>query len=444
VARAEVYCCSTLLSLATAVVAGGLDRPTGGEDVRRVLLVSDYAAEAEVGQPLLRRAGTDRLTSLFDEVVDVNALIAPLHPGAWDPGPEAVGLLGELLRERWGLGAEVALYVEPYQVNFARWALQLFPEAPVTVLADGLMAYGPSRQRVPELVGRRLVELAHLDLVPGLVPVYLSEHRVPARPLAGPRVRSVLDRIVPAGTGPVPDAGVLVLGQYLSALGILTEAEEEKLYAEAVVQAARRHGCLVVGFKPHPAASPLTARGVQRAAAARGVEVELVDASGPAESLFGSGRYRFVHGCFSTGLFTAAELYGLTAVAFGTDLLLSRLTPYQNSNRIPVTLADLLLSEGDRHIPGPARPQEPLGSVGAVVRAVAYCMQPAIYPDLRADAAATWAEQPARRDRYVRRRRLTALGLPGARPARQTAPLGLRVRRRLRRLACQVRCVPPR
>ena len=154
--RSEVYCCSTLLSLVTAVVAGDLDRRPPDDDVRRVLLVSDYAVEAESGQPLLERAGTSVLTGLFDLVVDVNALIAPYHPGAWSPGEQAMGLLGELLRRRWSIGDAVELHVEPYQVNFARWALELFPEAPVTVVADGLMAYGPSRQRIPQVVGRRI------------------------------------------------------------------------------------------------------------------------------------------------------------------------------------------------------------------------------------------------------------------------------------------------
>jgi hypothetical protein len=144
-------------------------------------------------------------------------------------------------------------------------------------------------------------------------------------------------------------------------------------------------------------------------------------------------------------LFTAAELYGLTAVAFGTELLLSRLTPYQNSNRIPVTLADLLLRPGDPGTPAPAEPPEPApDAVSAVVRAVAYCMQPALYPGLRAEAAATWAEHPGWRHRYVRRRRLPALELPGARPPRPPALLRLRLRRRLGRAARQVRLLPAR
>jgi hypothetical protein len=431
VPRSEVYCCSTLLSLVTAVVAGDLDRRPPDDDVRRVLLVSDYAVEAESGQPLLERAGTSVLTGLFDLVVDVNALIAPYHPGAWSPGEQAMGLLGELLRRRWSIGDAVELHVEPYQVNFARWALELFPEAPVTVVADGLMAYGPSRQRIPQVVGRRVVGLAHLDLVPGLSPVYLSEHQVPARALDATRVRGVLDRLVPAASAPAADGGVLVLGQYLSALGIVTEAEEEQLYADAAVAAARQHGCLTVAFKPHPAASPLAAREVARRAAEQGVAVEVLAAGGPAESLFASGRYRFVHGCFSTALFTAGQLYGLTAQAFGTELLLQRLTPYQNSNRIPVTLTDLLL--------GPGAALAPPGPVEPVIRAVAYCMRPKLYPGLRAGAETLWAAEPQLRDRYVRRRRLTALQLPGASPLRPPASLPVRLRRRLGRAVRRVR-----
>lgn len=430
--RTEVYCCSTLLSAVTAAVAAGLGpgTPAGAEvgvesgvaagvgpdgAVRRVLLVADYAPEAEAGTPLPEREGSAGLLALFDLVVDLNQLIAPHHPGGWSPGADAAPLLGRLLRERWELGDQVSLVVEPYQLNFARWLPQLFPDAPLTVVADGLMAYGPSRRPVPARLAARVRELVHLDLVPGLVPVYLSEHGVPARPVPSSAVRRLLDglaadRRVPVGTGS-GTGGALVLGQYLSALHILTPDEEEQLYLEAVLAAGG--GARPVAFKPHPAASPLSAPALRDRAAEHGVALELLPASGPAELLFASGRWTSVHGCFSTGLFTASTLYGLPATASGTELLLERLTPYQNSNRIPVTLADRLLGPGGTPPPDPGgRPE-----VGALVRAVSYCMQSALYPELRDEAGQTLAAYPQDARRYVKRRRLTALGLPGGRPA---------------------------
>ena len=44
--------------------------------------------------------------------------------------------------------------------------------------------------------------------------------------------------------------------------------------------------------------------------------------------------------CFSTALFTARQLFDLPVASAGTELVLERLAPYQNSNRIPATLVD--------------------------------------------------------------------------------------------------------
>ena len=50
-------------------------------------------------------------------------------------------------------------------------------------------------------------------------------------------------------------------------------------------------------------------------------------------------------GCFSTALCTASAFYGIPVARIGTEPLLDRLTPYQNSNRVPVTLVDALLPD---------------------------------------------------------------------------------------------------
>ena len=201
--RTEVYCCSTLLSLATALAwrAGAAADPAD-HAVRRVLLASDYAPEAEVGTPLLQRDGAAALAAGFDLVVDVNDLLAPYHPASFDPGRDAAVLLGRLLAAEWGVVGEVELVVEPIQVSFARWLLHLLPDARVTVVADGLMAYGPSRDRVPHSLGRRVTRLVHLDLVPGLRPVYLTEHAVPAEAVPAHRLREVLDGRPPRRQAP--------------------------------------------------------------------------------------------------------------------------------------------------------------------------------------------------------------------------------------------------
>ena len=109
-------------------------------------------------------------------------------------------------------------------------------------------------------------------------------------------------------------------------------------------------------------------------------------------------------------------------------MVLERLTPYENSNRVPVTITDALLprmsADGSLEEPPPV-------DLGALVSAVGYCMQSEVYPGLRESAAAyVDAHGPAR---YFKRQRLAALDLvqiPAAAPAPEPGALS-KLRRRL-------------
>lgn len=155
-----------------------------------------------------------------------------------------------------------------------------------------------------------------------------------------------------------------------------------------------------------------------------------------AEVVFRRMRPDLVVGCFSTALFTAARFHGIPVARTGTGMLLERLTPYENSNRVPVTLADVLLPDLDAGGAGAPRPAD--AEVTELVAAVGYAMQPRVRPDLRPAAERHLsAADPARVTRYFRRRRLTALGLPGGLPAsgsRAARRLAGKVLRRSRRL----------
>src|SRR5690606_8233194 len=161
-------------------------------------------------------------------------------------------------------------------------------------------------------------------------------------------------------------------------------------------------------------------RTLEQEAGRLGVELTVLDTPVLAETLFARLRPALVVGCFSTALLTASAFYGLPVARVGTDTLLDRLTPYENSNRIPVTVVDALL-------PGPDDAAAVAGRRGALdtdalqdlVRAVGFAMQPRILPGLRAEAERYLAARLDGRTRpYFKRRRLTSLGLPGGVPAR--------------------------
>ena len=183
---------------------------------------------------------------------------------------------------------------------------------------------------------------------------------------------------------PCAGAGVaLLLGQYLSAGGVLSVAEEAGLHAE-MLRGAVAAGHRRLEFKPHPSAPVGSAAGLRAVAAELGVELAVRGGDELAEARFARGGVALVVGCFSTALATA-RFYGLPTATVGTDLLLERLTPYENSNRVPVTIVratvrdlDVLAGCAD-HRPPPASELDLSDLVGCV----AYCMQPRRNPDLR-------------------------------------------------------------
>ncbi|MFF3098045.1 polysialyltransferase family glycosyltransferase [Streptomyces cyaneofuscatus] len=437
----QLFTASTLYGAAT--LAAALDTGCFGPADRRVLVVCNNAAVPETAPALDVMPGFERLRGRFDDVVSWNGTIAPFHPSGWSPRPDDVPLWERHLRLAWGLGDdEVELAVESIQVSPAMAITGIFAGAPIDVYADGLMSYGPTRNKLDPLTGTRIRRLLHLDLVAGLKPLLLTEFGVEPLVVETGGFLKVLGELAAAPAElPSVEAPALLLGQYLSALGLISAAQEEELHLRMMRGAvALGHTRLV--FKPHPTAPAQWSRSMEEEAERLGAELTVLDtgmqrAPVLAEVLYERMRPALVVGCFSTALLTASAFYGLPVARVGTELLLERLSPYENSNRMPVTLVDALLPElGDRVAVEERRPADDAErEVAALVAAVGFAMQPRLHPGLRAAAErylstrltpVTW--------RYFKRRRLTSLGLPGGVPARLSfLPRSAAVRRAVRR-----------
>ncbi|MGW8695533.1 polysialyltransferase family glycosyltransferase [Streptomyces eurythermus] len=442
----HIFCASTLYGAAT--LAAALDAGLFGPADRRLLLVTNNAANPETTPSVDRMPGFTRIAERFDGVLSWNETISPLHPSGWGPRANDIPMWERYVRLLWGLGDDqVRLAVESVQVNPALALCQLFTGAPVDVYADGLISYGPTRDKIDPLVGTRIERLLHLDLVPGLTPLLLTEFGVLPELVPAEAFLKVLGELAEDDTE-VPDTGeprpALLLGQYLSALDILSAAEEEELHLRMVRGAvALGHRGLV--FKPHPVAPARWSRMLQQEAERLGAELTVLDVPVLAEVAFQRLRPALVVGCFSTALFTAATFYGLPVARVGTDTVLVRLAPYQNSNRVPVTIADALLPDlGDAAAVSGWHPpsRERVDELAALLGAVGFAMQPKIYPGLRGAAESYLARHlDADTWRYFKRRRLTALALPGAVPAQLAfIPRNATVRR----LARRARALTPR
>ncbi|WP_067278591.1 polysialyltransferase family glycosyltransferase [Streptomyces jeddahensis] len=430
---------STLYGAAT--LAAALDADCYGPADRRILLVSNNAATPETTPPVNEMPGFACLRDRFDDVLSWNEAISPFHPGGWAPRADDLLLWERYLRLLWELGDDdVELAVESIQVNPALALCQIFTGAPVDVYADGLMSYGPTRNKIDPLVGTRIRRLLHLDLVPGLKPLLLTEFDVQPEIVPSDVFVKVLAQLgddAEESAAALPDVQepALLLGQYLSALDILTADEEENLHVR-MVRGAVELGHRRIVFKPHPTAPARWSRTLEREAEKLGIELTVLDSPVLAEVLYQRMRPALVVGCFSTALLTASAFYGLPVARTGTGLLLERLTPYQNSNRVPVTIVDALVPElSDRAAVEAQRLDAESVELTGLVTAVGYAMQSKIYPGLRPAAEAYLSRHlDSRTWRYFKRRRLTSLALPGAVPSQLAfIPRNATVRRVARR-----------
>jgi hypothetical protein len=435
----HIFYASTLYGAASLAAAldAGMFPPAG----RRLLLVADNAPNPETTPSPDAMPGFSRIRERFDEVLSWNEAIDPFHPGGWGPRVGDIPLWERHFRLLWGLGDDqVRITVESVHVSPALALCQLFTGAPVDVYADGLMSYGPTDGKIDPLVGTRIDRLLHLDLVPGLTPLLLSEFGVPPEPIPAEHFLKVLEEIADAQHD-LPGSGgerpALLLGRSLPALDVLSQTEEEELHLR-MVRGAVALGHRKLAFKPHPVAPVRFSRVLEEEASRLGAELTVADGRVLAEVAFQRLKPALVVGCVSTALFTAAGLYGIPVATVGTGSLLARLTPYQNSNRVPVTLVDALLPDlGDREaVTGWSMPsREQVEEISALLKAVAFAMQPKVCPQLRGEAERYLSAHLDHRTwRYFKRRRLTSLALPGAVPAQLSfIPRNATVRRLARR-----------
>lgn len=396
------------------------DRAVDDGRPRRVLVLTDNSLLPEGAAPVSELPGYPGLVTRFDEVVDFNTTIAPLHPVGWTPAAPELPVWERFLRQSWGLHGPVRLVLDHVQTAPALTLARIFADAPLDVYLDGLSGYGPTPGTLPDDVGWRVERLLHLDLVPGVTPLLLSEWDVAPTVVGWPAFRAAVEQLpVPTPRWDQPFA--LVVGQHLAASGLLTTTEQTALDVAMVLGCGTER----VVFTSHPMAPPSGHTALRAAAAEAGVDLQISTTPELAETWFAGGSVRLVVGCSSTALMTAASGYGCPVRRHGTELLLHRLPRVEHAHRVPATLVDALL-------PDLTRTPRPDPDPSGLLNAVGYAMQPEQHPHRREAAVAFLAARPDARARYVGGRRLADLGLPGAdagpRPDTFAGPLRRRAR----------------
>jgi Alpha-2,8-polysialyltransferase (POLYST) len=218
----HVVVASTAFGLATATAA--YDSSALEPSERRILVVTCNTTMPEATTPMQDLAGVPDLMRRFDAVYDYNACIEPQHPSIWHPRLADLPLWERHFRQLWELGnADLHLVVESIHVNPSQALCRIFGDARIDVYADGLMSYGPTRTALPEMVSCRIERLLHLDLVPGLRPLLLSERQVPTTMITTESFRAVAKTMVDERAAfdafGKSNPTALIVDQYLAANG---------------------------------------------------------------------------------------------------------------------------------------------------------------------------------------------------------------------------------
>lgn len=408
---------STLYQVAS--LSAMVDHGAIPDDGERVLVLVNSARQPELTGRLQDAAGFQALVDgRFDRIVDLGADLWPRRPHQFDPREDELPLWQRLFRNRWSLGeGAVTLWLESLQANPAKALARIFASSPLAIHSDGLMSYGPTRVTLPPSILQRVERLSSLDLVPGLQPLLLAEvsPTVTSTPLSA--FRRIVDiwanEVEPSGVTSAlsasSDTVALLLGQYLTDLRLVS-AEEDAELAEQMVTACVEAGATRIAFKPHPSASVASRQAVLEAGRRQGIEVVVIPDTVAAEVVALWLHPIVAVSAFSTALVTLAYGLGIRPVAVGTEKMLARLAPFENSNRIPLTLIDALFEVGID--PPVFEPDSSL--LQELTEAVGYAMRSRLLPDLRDDTESFLIREPELRDRYIKQRRLRVLGLPSA------------------------------
>lgn len=378
------------------------------EAKERILVLANGSQIPELTTALQDFPGFARLAARFDRVVDFGSLIAPRRTSQFNPREDELLIFERLLRQAWDLGNEpLTLVLESVQVNPARALARIFFDAQLWVHSDGLMSYGPTRNKLPVPLAQRLAGTVHVDLVPGLEPQLLAELQPVRKVLDAPAFAEVFAELADGAQLDLPQGSALILGQYLGSLGLLDAEEELDLHVQ-MLQHAKERGLNTILFKPHPSASATSAVRLQDKAQQLELDFRLLSTDHLAETVILAAKPALVISCFSTALVTAKYILSTEVQAIGTPMMLQALAPYENSNRIPLSIIHGLLVQG---LPVPAQAGA-VDMLSNLLASVSYCMQAAQLPALRESTEEFLTEHYAEYSAHFKRRRISKLDLP--------------------------------
>ena len=305
---------------------------------------------------------------------------------------------------------DVELVVGTSALQTGRALTRLWSVAPVSLLAGGAAAYGPTHDALSGRLAKRVDQVLHLDLVPGLRPLLLAERSIATRAVPLERYRSAATSL--PGPDPLPDPTTLVLGRSAAWAGTLDRDEQAELLVAMVQRCAEAgHSRIVLLFDADP--PPRTRRQLEKAARGARADLTLVTDPGPAEAWFAHDGVRLVVGCATDELLVARQVFGRRVAQLDTDVVIRRLDPFADPRRTGATLVGATVPDLRSWTSSPEGEELPPVDLPGLMGTVAYAMEPELLADSRAAAIGFLEVHPKLRRRFVRKRRLSELRLPG-------------------------------
>lgn len=378
-----------LLLTAAATRSEVLGRPE-----RRVLVV---AAGRDGGSP-------SALRRLAARIGGYDAVLVPAHPGDAPVTVTAAPGFGDLALDAPDLVVGAGALRTGRSLS-RRWA-----DAPVTLVAAGTSAYGPTPEVLHGRLAGRVGSVLHLDLAPGVPPLLLSEHGTASRTVPADAYRAVVAML--PSPGPLVRPTTVVLGRRAAWAGALDAHQGEDLLV-AVVQRCAEAGHSRILVLLDPDAAPRTRRLLARTARDARADLRMVDDAGPVDPWLALDGTGLVVGCAAEDLLVARAVFGRRVAQLDTERVLKHLEPYADPRRPGATLVGATVPDLRSWTSSPdGEEPEPL-DLSDLLATVGYAMDPDLLADRRPGAIAFLEAHPGQRQRFVRKRRLSALRLPG-------------------------------
>ena len=307
------------------------------------------------------------------------------------------------------LGHDVELLVGSRTLPAGRALSRLFGEAPVSLLAVGAAAYGPTSGALQGRLAKRVRQVLAVDLVAGLDPLLLSERDVPTRQVPLEALRAAAAAW--PGPAPVPHPTTLVLGRSAAWSGAL-DVEEQADLLVAMVQRCFEAGHTRLLLLLDADTPARTRRHLDKAARVARADLTVVTDDSPVEIWLALAGIGLVVGSATEDLLVARRVFGRRVAQLDSTVVLKHLDP-SDPHRTAATLVGATVPDLRSWTSTPGG--EPVGRVDldGLMATAAYVMEPDLLAARRPAALRFLEENPDVRRRFVRKRRLSELRLPG-------------------------------